>query len=154
MLASTSYTSVPCASSSCSDARAGLPVGCIRRHQAVSSHSWSSSHLPLRTQKKELPQQLKSGMQRHRARLRSRCVCVCRGALYVPLQLASSIRSCQDRQRPCSQPLSPICCKAPPARCTPEMNCLHCPCIYDVKRSDCIEQKQAHSNITPRLHII
>ena len=74
MLASTSYANVTVPSSSSSDARVRPNLGTNGRHQPIHPQSLRNVTTVLRTQKAELPQQLKHGKPGQRARLRSRCV--------------------------------------------------------------------------------
>ena len=74
MLASTSYANVTVPSSSSSDGRVRPVLGTNGRHQPIHSQSLRNVSTVLRTQKAELPQQLKRAKSGQRARLRSRCV--------------------------------------------------------------------------------
>ena len=72
MLASTSYANVTAPSSSSSDARVKPILGTSGRHQTIHYQSLRHVSTVLRTQKAELPQQLKHERPGQRARLRSR----------------------------------------------------------------------------------
>ena len=74
MLASTSHANVTVPSSSSSDARVRPIVSTNGRHQPIHPLSLCNVSTALRTQKAELPQQLKHGRPGQRARLRSRCL--------------------------------------------------------------------------------
>ena len=73
MLASTSYANVTVPSSSSSDGRVRPNLGTAGRHQPIYLQSLRKVSTVLRTQKAELPHQLRHGRPGQRARLRSRC---------------------------------------------------------------------------------